>query len=232
MQHKLSWLHQLGVEYDASTFDTDPFEPQPDGAGTIFPFWVAGPQDSGYVELPYTLVQDFNLFVVLQEPNIDIWKRKLDWIVERGGMALLNTHPDYMCFDGKPARDEFPVRLYEEFLRYAQDQYGGTFWSATPREVSRYYCSSLPVAERNTRKKICMVAYTHYNSDNRVRRYAEALAKRGDHVEVIALGGSPEAADELKGVKVHGILSRKSDEKHKWDYVSRLVRFFWLPRSC
>jgi hypothetical protein len=23
-----------------STFDTDPFEPQPDGMGTIFPFWV------------------------------------------------------------------------------------------------------------------------------------------------------------------------------------------------
>ncbi len=71
-----------------------------------------------------------------------------------------------------------------------------------------------------------MVAYTHYNSDNRVRRYAEALAKRGDHVEVIALGGSPEAEDELKGVKVHRILSRKSDEKHKWDYVPRLMRFF------
>ncbi len=36
MQHKLEWLHLLGVEYDESTFDTDPFEPQPDAAGTIF----------------------------------------------------------------------------------------------------------------------------------------------------------------------------------------------------
>ena len=32
MQHELGWLHMLGVQYDASTFDTDPFEPQPDGA--------------------------------------------------------------------------------------------------------------------------------------------------------------------------------------------------------
>ena len=40
---------------------------------------------------------------------------------------------------------------------------------------------------RNTRKKICMVAYTAYESDNRVRRYAETLAKRGDHVDVIAI---------------------------------------------
>ena len=40
MLHNLDWLHALDIEYDASTFDTDPFEPQPDGVGTIFPFWV------------------------------------------------------------------------------------------------------------------------------------------------------------------------------------------------
>ena len=76
MQHRLPWLHQLGVEYDCSTFDTDPFEPEPDGVGTIFPFWVPGPKGSGYVELPYTLPQDFALYVVLREQNINIWKRK------------------------------------------------------------------------------------------------------------------------------------------------------------
>ena len=31
MQHQLGWLHALGVEYDSSTFDTDPFEPESDG---------------------------------------------------------------------------------------------------------------------------------------------------------------------------------------------------------
>jgi hypothetical protein len=35
--------HDLNIEYDASTFDTDPFEPQPDGVGTIFP---SGPLQS------------------------------------------------------------------------------------------------------------------------------------------------------------------------------------------
>jgi hypothetical protein len=34
----------------------------------------------------------------MREKNIDIWKRKLDWIVENEGMALLITHPDYMNF--------------------------------------------------------------------------------------------------------------------------------------
>lgn len=40
MQHQLGWLHVLRCEYDSSTFDIDPFEPQPDGVGTIFPFWI------------------------------------------------------------------------------------------------------------------------------------------------------------------------------------------------
>ena len=40
MLRNLKWLHDLDIAYDSSTFDTDPFEPQPDGAGTIFPFWV------------------------------------------------------------------------------------------------------------------------------------------------------------------------------------------------
>ena len=44
MLHNLDWLHDLEILYDASTFDTDPFEPQPDYMGTIFPFWVPRPR--------------------------------------------------------------------------------------------------------------------------------------------------------------------------------------------
>ena len=229
MQHKLSWLHELGVEYDTSTFDTDPFEPEPDGTATIFPFWVPGPNGGGYVELSYTLVQDFTLFSVLCEQNIDIWKRKLDWIVERGGMVLLNTHPDYMCFGGRPAQNEFPVELYEELLRYAHEKYKGSYWAATPREVSRYYRDTVPLAARNTRKKICMLAYTAYEFDNRVRRYAETLAKRGDKVDVIALGGTHfrQPVEEIKGVTVYRVQSREYDERHKWTYAWRLLKFLW-----
>lgn len=40
MQHNLDWLHALNIAYDTSTFDTDPFEPQPDGVNTIFPFFA------------------------------------------------------------------------------------------------------------------------------------------------------------------------------------------------
>jgi glycosyltransferase involved in cell wall biosynthesis len=238
MQHKLAWLHELGVEYDSSTFDTDPFEPEPDGVGTIFPFWVPGLKGSGYVEIPYTLPQDFSLFVVLREQTIDIWKRKLDWIVQCGGMALLNTHPDYMCFEGSErSRDEFPVSYYEEFLRYAREKYDGLFWSAKPCDVARFYCAAVPLSSRNSRKKICMVTHSNYETDNRVRRYAEALAKRGDHVDVIALGSedSPLGEDVISGVNVYRIQHRERNERSKWTYAWRLMRFliassFFLTR--
>src|SRR5215471_3358474 len=140
MHHNLDWFHDLEILYDASTFDTDPFEPQPDGVETIFPFWVPGPDGrNGYVELPYTLIQDFNLFIVLKETTTDIWKKKLEWIANRGGMALLIVHPDYLNFSGNGfSKDEFPVSRYEEFLTHVKENYAGQYWQALPRDVARF----------------------------------------------------------------------------------------------
>jgi glycosyltransferase involved in cell wall biosynthesis/peptidoglycan/xylan/chitin deacetylase (PgdA/CDA1 family) len=234
MQHNLQWLHALNAEYDSSTFDTDPFEPEPDGVGTIFPFWVPGPAGGGYVELPYTLVQDLNLFQVLRESTIDIWKRKVDWIAENGGMALLNTHPDYMCFGDGQDRDEYPVAYYEEFLCYVREKYEGAYWAALPREVATYYRNGVPLASRNTRKKICMVAYTPYESDNRVRRYAETLAKRGDQVDVIAISNADfeDREKELNGVTVYRVQHRDHNERSKWTYARRLLRFLFRSSAA
>ena len=139
MRHNLTWLKQLNVLYDASTFDSDPFEPQPDGMNTIFPCWVPRSDGSGYVELPYTLAQDSTLFLVLRERGNDIWKRKLDWVASHGGMALLDTHPDYMSFTGAGGSAEYPVALYEDFLRHALERYREQAWFATAREVAEYY---------------------------------------------------------------------------------------------
>lgn len=141
MHRNLDWVHDLNIEYDASTFDTDPFEPQPDGMGRIFPFWVNGNStQKGYVELPYTLPQDFTLFVIMNEKNINIWKQKLDWIAQHGGMALLITHPDYMSFNGKkPAMEEYPAEYYEELLRYSKSKYQAQFWNVLPKEITNFW---------------------------------------------------------------------------------------------
>ena len=141
MHRKLDWLHYLDIEYDASTFDTDSFEPQADGVSTIFPFWVKGDSGKrGYLELPYTLPQDSTIFIIMKEKTIDIWKQKLDWIIEQGGMVLINTHPDYMNFDGGTlALEEYPVKYYEEFLQYIKTQYKGDYWHVLPKDMARFW---------------------------------------------------------------------------------------------
>ncbi|HEY3862894.1 MAG TPA: hypothetical protein VGO59_13500 [Verrucomicrobiae bacterium] len=140
MFHNLDWLHDLNILYDASTFDTDPFEPQPDGAGTIFPFWKGGINGSGYTELPYTLPQDSTLFLLFGETDISIWQRKLDWIAAHGGMALLNVHPDYLDFGAEPHHwSKYPVRFYAEFLEYVVRQHADEYWACTPKELTEWY---------------------------------------------------------------------------------------------
>jgi hypothetical protein len=145
MFHNLEWIRELEIEYDASTFDTDPFEPQPDGAETIFPFWVAPKNGQrGYVELPYTLAQDSTLFLFLKEKTSEIWKRKLDWVAERGGMALVNVHPDYVAFEGRPpTAREFPAARYSDLLSYVKERYAGSYWSVLPRDLARWFRSQV-----------------------------------------------------------------------------------------
>lgn len=173
MLHELDWFHDLDIDYDCSSFDTDPFEPQPDGAGTIFPFFVPRDEERrgeiedrrstigsegpvpplpspssdlppdkprrGYVELPYTLVQDSTLFLLLGESTIDIWVRKLEWIARHGGMAMLITHPDYMNFDSTRSPLAYPSTWYAQFLEHIKSQYLGRFWKALPCEVARHF---------------------------------------------------------------------------------------------
>jgi hypothetical protein len=137
----LDWLHELDIEYDSSTFDTDPFEPQPDAAGSIFPYPVTSDAGCSYVEIPYTLPQDFTLFVLMREKSNAVWKQKIDWIVEQGGMIHIRTHPDYMNFDDKYTAYEYPVSFYREVLEYIAEKYAGQYWHALPREMSRFWQS-------------------------------------------------------------------------------------------
>ncbi len=147
MLRELDWLHDLDIEYDCSTFDTDPFEPQPAGAHTIFPYWIAKPggsPDEGYVELPYTLPQDSTLFLLFREPDAGIWERKSDWVVRHGGMVLVNVHPDYMDFANGGDEMTFPAARYEDFLRRTSGRHGPEIWPALPREIARFVAGHRP----------------------------------------------------------------------------------------
>ncbi len=76
-------------------------------------------------------------------------------------------------------------------------------------------------------KRACMLAYSFYESDNRVRRYAETLVRRGYRVDAVSLrkNGQPRY-ENINGVRVCRIQGRIRDEKNKFSYLYRLLKFF------
>jgi peptidoglycan/xylan/chitin deacetylase (PgdA/CDA1 family) len=119
------WMQSLDLEYDLSFFDTDPFEPIPGGTMSIWPFFLGR-----FIELPYTLVQDYTLTDVLKQDSPRTWLEKVGYIREHCGMALLNSHPDYLR---NPAR----LDVYERFLRAMREEQ--ECWKALPCEAAAWW---------------------------------------------------------------------------------------------
>jgi hypothetical protein len=114
----------LGFDYDSSYPDTDPFEPQAGGCCSLLPYF-----NDGLVELPVTLPQDHTLFVILRRDE-SAWIEKARAARDRGGMALLITHPDYMLSPES-------LEAYRRFLDgFARDE---GLWRALPQEVSAWW---------------------------------------------------------------------------------------------
>ncbi len=81
--------------------------------------------------------------------------------------------------------------------------------------------------------KICMIAYTFYHSDPRVRREAEALVSRGDRVDFICVTDPKNpGTDAPMGVKLHplsvGRYQGGSTFRYLLIYLSFLIRSSFL----
>jgi glycosyltransferase involved in cell wall biosynthesis len=260
MLRNLDWHQDLDVMYDASTFDTDPFEPQPEGAGTIFPYWVpttahgsarpdrAGSRHSGYLQLPYTLPQDSTLFLLFREPDAAIWEQKLAWIVQNGGMALMNTHPDYMNFGTDRNPRCYPLGHYANFLRHVAEVYQDRLWRVVPRVVAKWYTDhrasraaelasaaavwpppDLPLSG----KRAAVLLYSYYPADPRPRRAAEAMAEAGMAVDVICLSdeaGQP-ATERIADVNIRRLpmgKTRAGKLSYIWQYGRFIASCFFI----
>jgi len=74
--------------------------------------------------------------------------------------------------------------------------------------------------------RVCMLGYTFYETDSRVRQYARALVERGDEVDFIGLGRRVQTAEDVvEGVRIFRIQPRQFDEKGKVSYLFKLLRF-------
>ncbi len=73
-----------------------------------------------------------------------------------------------------------------------------------------------------------MVAYTFYESDNRVRRYAETLAREGYQVDVVALRheGTDQKVQFINGIRLLRVQLRVVNEKSRTVFLRRLLLFF------
>jgi hypothetical protein len=124
-QRQPEWMQALEIEYDASFFDTDPYEPIAGGTMSVWPFELGH-----FVELPYTLVQDYTLAYILGETTPRIWLEKVAFLRSVHGMALALTHPDYL-------RAPRAWRIYSDFLRVMSER--RDFYHALPAEVARWW---------------------------------------------------------------------------------------------
>jgi peptidoglycan/xylan/chitin deacetylase (PgdA/CDA1 family) len=122
---KSAWMPELSCLYDSSFPDTDPFEPQPGGCCSIWPFFLGD-----LVELPITMVQDHTLFEILRETSIRRWVQKSEWLARNHGLVNVLVHPDYLLSDRR-------LDLYEQLLSHLTGLSGG--WHALPHEVASWW---------------------------------------------------------------------------------------------
>ena len=125
MMRNPEWMQALKIDYDLSFFDTDPYEPIPGGVMNIWPFFIGH-----FVELPYTLPQDSTIYLVFCENSPKIWLDKVDFIEQHHGMALVNTHPDYL-------REKNFWNIYGDFLQKMKDRSG--YWQPLPYQAAKWW---------------------------------------------------------------------------------------------
>jgi peptidoglycan/xylan/chitin deacetylase (PgdA/CDA1 family) len=125
LRRSIDLMPLLRFDYDSSFPDTDPYGPDGGGCCSWLPYMI-----EDLVELPVTVPQDHTLFEILHETDGQVWHEKTRYLRERGGMAVVITHPEYMG-------DASARRLYADFLEtFASDP---NAWRALPHEVSTWW---------------------------------------------------------------------------------------------
>lgn len=74
--------------------------------------------------------QDHTLFVILGHEDETPWVEKATYLRSRGGMVLIDTHPDYMV-------GSHILTAYDRFLAHFQN--APDVWKALPTEASAWW---------------------------------------------------------------------------------------------
>jgi len=121
------WLSELPVEYDCTIPNSDPYEPQPGGCCSLWPFFIGD-----VVELPYTLPQDHTMITLLGHRSPALWLEQARLIENEYGLIQCVSHPDIGYLGDRDNRT-----IYDEFLRGLKER--TKLWRALPREVASWW---------------------------------------------------------------------------------------------
>ncbi len=103
-------------------------DPQRGGCCTVMPYFIGN-----ILELPFTTIQDYSLFNILQERSLDRWMTQTEAIRAKHGLMSFIIHPDYTTEDWSRGVDD---ALLDHLARLRSDD--GT-WIALPREVNTWW---------------------------------------------------------------------------------------------
>jgi peptidoglycan/xylan/chitin deacetylase (PgdA/CDA1 family) len=121
------WIQELPADYDSTFPHSDPYEPQPGGCCSIWPYFLGS-----MVELPYTMPQDHTIFTLLGEKTPALWLDQMARLEQSFGLIELLSHPDRGYLGDRRKRV-----LYEQTL----DVIAGNdrLWKPLPKELASWW---------------------------------------------------------------------------------------------
>lgn len=128
LYRRQEWFDALEFAYDMSVPNVGHLDPQRGGCCTVMPYFVGN-----ILELPVTATQDYTLFHILNDYSIELWKRQIDLIMQKHGMASFIVHPDYIT----TPRERQTYEALLSHLNYLREESG--MWIPTPGEVNRWW---------------------------------------------------------------------------------------------
>jgi hypothetical protein len=128
LYRNLEWLPELEFSYDMSVPNVAHLDPQHGGCCTVMPYFIGN-----LVELPVTTTQDYTLFYILGDYTIDLWKKQLQSIGSRHGLANFIIHPDYIT-------EQREQSVFRELLRHLADMRASQgLWIPRPDQVDSWW---------------------------------------------------------------------------------------------
>jgi hypothetical protein len=128
LYRNLDWFDALEFDYDMSVPNVGHLEAQRGGCCTTMPYFVGD-----ILELPVTTTQDYSLFQILRQHDIELWKRQAKLVLQKHGLLTFLTHPDYLI--EKRAQDTYRKLL--GFLSELESKH--KTWIALPRQVNDWW---------------------------------------------------------------------------------------------